>query len=257
MSDELIKPLQACISLLDKFEPQLPDAASDEMSARAILTYSRAIPFGRTTLEVMIETLRTERFAVTCPTIVRPYFELSARICWASNDRGRWRRLWRYWLGEMKRALEASIEIQPDNNSAIRQLRICDEQLSALLKSKDEAEYPPKLWKMLRQINVFEGPQSNDDKNIWMAKSLYATFYGTACDTAHGNVIGIEYSLEFLSNISVLNGAVMGTYFLLRELPRWLFEENVAVEQARSEIERSFRKIWNSVPVPQEKGNTP
>lgn len=60
------------------------------------------------------QTLRTDEcLAVTLPTVVRPCLELSARICWASNDPDNWLRPWLSWLKEDTTVLRKTIRFLP------------------------------------------------------------------------------------------------------------------------------------------------
>ena len=244
--DEHIKPLQACIRLIDRFEPQLPDKASDETGVQELLAYSRALSFGRITLQVMIQTLPNERFAVTLPTIVRPYFELSAQICWASNDSDRWFRLWVSWLKANTTVLRETIEFLPGLKDAASKHLPSHEERLRNLDPDGAVKGAPKMQQVLREIGVATAATST--KTRTMGDYLYTIFWRTASATAHGHISGIGSSAAFLSHVSV-SGAIMATHFLLRELPNWLFDEEAAVERLRSELESSILEILHSVPI--------
>lgn len=192
---KVVGVLDSCAALLEEYSKAFPrsDSGGGAAVAFADQILGLARDHGLRTIRAMSRLLCDDEgnVALAC-TLLRPFYELSVRLLWASREDDGWRRLELYFANQMRKWANACKGV---SNPAMAKLG------SDLLQRHQEEEV--KKWKdasgntikpasdQIEQIlNGIEGHDAPSDLAIGKnsGRHIYTVFYRMICRPSHAHV---------------------------------------------------------------------
>ncbi len=169
--------------LLERYASLVPP--SDDLPA---LILRIKVDLGRGATAALQVLLQRQDTAIWADVVCRAYYELAARLLWASRAGNGWERLQAYWAEGIRKQDQGTVAIPSFAKLAKDRLRAMKELLGRRDASGNPILPAPPVEQMLRDIDkddVRDGLIAHDKRS---AEYHYNVIYRSLSQTAHGNL---------------------------------------------------------------------
>ena len=205
--------LDDCAALLEKHSAALPrpDAAGSQSAESAIRMLWLAGDHGLRTIRGMARLLRDdEGNAVLACTLLRPFYELSIRLLWASREPDGWRRLVVYFATEIRKlANDCKDSPNPGIAELASKLLQRDRGVEKWKDSSGNAVRPaPNIRTILEEIVGHDAQRGSPFAHAGLGKQQYSILYRILCRASHAHIEAIGGAFDGMYSAYACVGAL-------------------------------------------------
>lgn len=185
--------LDETAALLERYSTAFPapDDVIGQPEHLTILLLWLARDHGLRTIRGMSHLLQDdENNAVLACTLLRPFYELSVRLLWASREADGWRRLFTYYVKENKKSA-----IKAKNFQNPRIVKIANEEMQSIqeIESWRDADGnsikpAPDMRQILLDIENYEAQNSSTTSQDNWGQIYYTILYQILCRASHAHI---------------------------------------------------------------------
>lgn len=228
------------IGLLDHvgacFAESVKDVAQDDDPPA--IAFQRVFEFSSRTLRSAATVLAQHRDVLSAATLIRPVFEITARILWAARESGGWQRLPAYYAKEERKWAAEAVAFPAFRAIAKHVQLLADSVLARVDPSGETIQpMPTKLEDILTQIESHDIKDGYADNSTDHPRFQYTNVYRMLCRPAHGNVFSIVDGVTQPDLRHVVVAAGLGVFALTRAACA------VGAEDERAETEALATRI--------------
>jgi hypothetical protein len=208
--------LDDCAALLEKHSAALPrpDAAGSQSAEPPIRMLWLAGDHGLRTIRGMARLLRDdERNVVLACTLLRPFYEFSIRLLWASREPDGWRRLLLYFATEIKKwANDCKDSPNPGIAELATYLLQRDRGVEEWKDTAGNTVRPaPSIRQILEDIVGHDAQQGSPFAHAGIGKQQYSLLYRILCRPSHAHIEAIGGAFNGMYSSWACIGGVSAT----------------------------------------------